>query len=71
MDQFLSLHTYSLMLHNMRLSYNRAATVESVAQSTGARVVDVRGYGERMPRASNGTRVGMSQNRRVEIICIR
>ncbi|WP_424435144.1 OmpA family protein [Planktotalea sp.] len=57
--------------YNMRLSYNRAATVASVAQSTGARVVDVRGYGERMPRASNGTRNGMAQNRRVEIICIR
>lgn len=57
--------------YNMRLSYNRAATVASVAQSTGARVVDVRGYGERMPRASNRTRNGMAQNRRVEIICIR
>jgi outer membrane protein OmpA-like peptidoglycan-associated protein len=57
--------------YNMRLSYNRAATVASVAQSTGARVVDVRGYGERMPRASNGSRTGMAKNRRVEIICIR
>ncbi|WP_085308467.1 OmpA family protein [Planktotalea arctica] len=57
--------------YNMRLSYNRAATVAAVAQSTGARVADVRGYGERMPRASNGTRNGMAQNRRVEIICIR
>ena len=57
--------------YNMRLSYNRAATVASVAQSAGARIVDVRGYGERMPRATNATRVGMSKNRRVEIICIR
>ena len=57
--------------YNMRLSYNRAATVANVARSTGARVADVRGYGERMPRATNGTRVGMSKNRRVEIICIR
>lgn len=57
--------------YNMRLSYNRAATVANVARSTGARVVDVRGYGERAPRASNNTRVGMSKNRRVEIICIR
>jgi len=31
----------------------------------------VRGYGERMPKASNGTQHGMAQNRRVEIICIR
>ncbi|MEP5153474.1 MAG: OmpA family protein, partial [Planktotalea sp.] len=50
---------------------NRAATVANVARSTGARVVDVRGYGERSPRASNKTRLGMSKNRRVEIICIR
>lgn len=57
--------------YNMRLSYNRAATVANVARSTGARVADVRGYGERMPRASNSTRNGMAQNRRVEIICIR
>ncbi len=57
--------------YNMRLSYNRAATVANIARSTGARVADVRGYGERMPRASNSTRNGMAQNRRVEIICIR
>lgn len=57
--------------YNMRLSYNRANEVAKVARSTGARVVDVRGYGERMPRASNASAKGMSQNRRVEIICIR
>ena len=57
--------------YNMRLSYNRANEVAKVARSTGARVIDVRGYGERMPRASNGTASGMAQNRRVEIICIR
>ena len=57
--------------YNMRLSYNRAATTASIASSVGARVVDVRGYGERMPIASNKSSVGMSKNRRVEIICIR
>lgn len=57
--------------YNMKLSYNRAASVANVARSVGARVTDVRGYGERMPRASNATRQGMAQNRRVEIICIR
>lgn len=56
--------------YNMRLSYNRANAVARVAASIGARVVDVRGYGERMPKASNGTAAGMAQNRRVEIICI-
>lgn len=57
--------------YNMRLSYNRAAAVARVAQGVGARISDVRGYGERMPKASNSTRAGMQQNRRVEIICIR
>lgn len=57
--------------YNMRLSYNRAATIASIASSVGAGVVDVRGYGERMPIASNNNSVGMSKNRRVEIICIR
>ncbi len=57
--------------YNMRLSINRANAVAQVAQSTGARIADVRGYGERMPMASNATHQGMAQNRRVEIICIR
>ncbi len=57
--------------YNMRLSLNRANAVAAVAQSTGARIADVRGYGERMPRASNRTARGMRANRRVEIICIR
>jgi outer membrane protein OmpA-like peptidoglycan-associated protein len=57
--------------YNMRLSQNRANAVASVAAQTGARIADVRGYGERMPAASNGTAAGMAKNRRVEIICIR
>lgn len=57
--------------YNMKLSYNRALSVASVAKSVGARISDVRGYGERMPVASNGTSTGMAKNRRVEIICIR
>ncbi|MBR9652602.1 OmpA family protein [Thalassobius aquimarinus] len=57
--------------YNMRLSYNRANAVASIANGVGAKVVDVRGYGERMPKASNATAAGMQQNRRVEIICIR
>ena len=57
--------------YNMRLSVNRANSVAAIAQAAGARIADVRGYGERLPRASNGTRKGMASNRRVEIICIR
>jgi outer membrane protein OmpA-like peptidoglycan-associated protein len=57
--------------YNMRLSLNRANAVAAIAQSVGARIADVRGYGERMPRASNRSARGMAQNRRVEIICIR
>ncbi|PIE14927.1 MAG: cell envelope biogenesis protein OmpA [Rhodobacterales bacterium] len=57
--------------YNMRLSLRRANAVARVAQGTGARIVDVRGYGERMPAAANNTAGGMAKNRRVEIICIR
>lgn len=57
--------------YNMRLSFNRANAVAKVAASTGARIADVRGYGERLPAASNATAAGMAKNRRVEIICIR
>jgi outer membrane protein OmpA-like peptidoglycan-associated protein len=57
--------------YTMKLSLNRANAVASIAQQSGARIADVRGYGERMPAASNGTAGGMAKNRRVEIICIR
>lgn len=57
--------------YNMRLSLNRANSVAAVAQATGARIADVRGYGERLPAAPNATAAGMAKNRRVEIICIR
>ena len=57
--------------YNMKLSLNRANAVASIAQQSGARIADVRGYGERMPAASNGTAGGMAKNRRVEIICMR
>jgi outer membrane protein OmpA-like peptidoglycan-associated protein len=56
--------------YNMRLSLRRANAVAKVGKSTGARITDVRGYGERQPVASNKTRSGKAKNRRVEIICI-
>lgn len=55
---------------NMKLSFNRAATVANVGTSAGANIVDVRGYGERMPRATNRSSVGRAENRRVEIMCL-
>lgn len=57
--------------YNMRLSERRAAAVADVARSVGARVVDVKGFGKRRPKASNATAQGMAQNRRVEIYCLR
>ena len=57
--------------YNMRLSNNRANAVADIARSVGASVVDVRGFGERSPRATNDTAAGMQENRRVEIYCLR
>ena len=56
--------------YNMRLSLQRANAVADIAMKSGVRVADVRGFGERMPVASNSTAGGMAKNRRVEIICI-
>ena len=57
--------------YNMRLSKRRAEAVAGVAQQLGAPVLAVNWYGERMPKATNGTAAGMAQNRRVEIICVK
>ncbi|MGC9371125.1 MAG: OmpA family protein [Paracoccaceae bacterium] len=57
--------------YNMALSMRRANAVAKIANDVGVKVLDVRGYGERMPRATNATAAGMQQNRRVEIICIK
>lgn len=57
--------------YNIRLSNDRARAVAEVAGGVGARVVDVMGYGERQPRATNDTAEGLSLNRRVEIYCLR
>lgn len=57
--------------YNMRLSFRRATSVAKVAAATGAKIADVRGYGERQPVAKNSSARGQAKNRRVEIICIR
>lgn len=55
--------------YNQGLSEARAAAVASVAQSVGAVVDSVTGYGESQPAASNATAKGMAKNRRVEVLC--
>lgn len=55
--------------YNQGLSEARAAAVASVAQSVGAVVDSVTGYGESRPVASNATAKGMAKNRRVEVLC--
>jgi len=56
--------------YNLRLSQNRANSVARVGKSTGASIVEVRGYGERDPRVANTSAANMAKNRRVEIICV-
>lgn len=57
--------------YNMGLSQRRANAVANVAKSAGVRVVDVRGFGERRPRAQGHSAHALQQNRRVEIYCIK
>ncbi len=57
--------------YNLRLAENRANAVARVGRSSGARILEVRGYGERQPRVPNNSAANMAQNRRVEIICVR
>lgn len=57
--------------YNMDLSNRRANAVAQVAIAAGVRVTDVRGFGERQPRAEGNSAAAYQQNRRVEIYCIR
>lgn len=57
--------------YNMRLSNRRANMVAGIAQAAGKRVVDVRGFGERRPRAEGHSAAAYAQNRRVEIYCLK
>jgi len=56
--------------YNMALSERRADAVAAIARASGATIFDVRGYGERAPKASNDSAAGRAINRRVEIICV-
>jgi len=55
--------------YNMNLSQNRAKSVKSYLVSSGveANRLTARGYGEEQPIASNDTKDGRAQNRRVEL----
>ncbi|WP_390923720.1 OmpA family protein [Parasedimentitalea psychrophila] len=57
--------------YNIRLSERRASAVARVGRSVGARISDVRAYGERDPSVPNTSASNMAQNRRVEIYCLR
>ena len=56
--------------YNQDLSYRRASTVRDalIARGIASNRVQVKGYGEDYPVASNATSAGMQQNRRVEIV---
>jgi outer membrane protein OmpA-like peptidoglycan-associated protein len=56
--------------YNMSLSERRALAVAAIAKETGS-TTEVRWYGERQPIASNASRAGKAQNRRVEINCLK
>lgn len=58
--------------YNKKLSFNRAASVADYLVSTGLKTDTLRviGRGSKDPLASNKTREGRAQNRRVEILAI-
>lgn len=57
--------------YNMDLSNRRANMVASIARDAGVRVVDVKGFGERMPKVAGHSAAAYRENRRVEVYCLR
>ena len=57
--------------YNINLSNRRAAMVASVARDAGVQVVDIKGFGERQPKASGSSAAAYQTNRRVEIYCVK
>ena len=55
--------------HNLKLSEARAKAVRDYLVSKGVNPdnLQVRGYGEALPIASNETKAGRAENRRVEL----
>ncbi|MDP2040422.1 MAG: OmpA family protein [Algoriphagus sp.] len=55
--------------HNMKLSIERAASVETYLRNQGVSItrITTHGFGESMPKSDNTTVAGRSENRRVEI----
>jgi OOP family OmpA-OmpF porin len=53
--------------YNMKLSVRRARAAADYLESLGIDSITVKGMGETQPIASNKTREGRSQNRRIEI----
>jgi outer membrane protein OmpA-like peptidoglycan-associated protein len=58
--------------YNMKLSEDRAASVRSslIAGGVAESLISSRGFGESQPVATNDTREGKQQNRRVEVIVL-
>ena len=57
--------------YNLRLSRDRAEAVAGIAAGLGLRVVDIKGFGERQPRAAGNSAGAYQQNRRVEVYCVK
>ncbi|WP_438956257.1 OmpA family protein [Cognatiyoonia sp.] len=56
--------------YNMDLSNRRAnavASIASIARDAGVRVVDVKVFGERMPKVAGYSAAAYRENRRVEV----